>query len=177
MSRNKLNLIGKKSGRLTVIKYVGSQGRYGALWLCKCDCGRMKRVLAAKISSGVAKSCGCLEHPRGELNCHWKGGKYQSKAGYIILSDHNHPNAKHGHIAEHIKMMSEILGRPLFPGETVHHKNGIKNDNKSENLELRLKNHGPGQRINDLVPYWIEMLGRYAPEKLMEVENGPDNPQ
>ena len=53
----KFDLTGKRFGKLTVIKYEGCYGQ-GRAWLCKCDCGNEKVVLAKNLRRGV-KSCGC----------------------------------------------------------------------------------------------------------------------
>jgi hypothetical protein len=45
---------------------------------------------------------------------------------------------------EHQYVMAHKLGRPLLPGETVHHKDGNRANNAAENLELRQGNHGSG---------------------------------
>lgn len=87
----------------------------------------------------------------------------KSKQGYMIRCDREHPNTSAtGRIAQHTVVMAEHLGRPLRKGETVHHKNGIRHDNRIENLELWTKAHQPGQRVTDLIAWAHALLEEYA---------------
>ena len=62
--------------------------------------------------------------------------------------------------------MEEHLGRSLLPGETVHHINGIRDDNRIENLELWSTSHPYGQRVVDKIEWAIELLKSYQPDIL-----------
>lgn len=56
------DLTGKKFGRLTVLKKVGSNERKQVVWLCQCDCGSPPiEVTSASLKSGNTKSCGCIK--------------------------------------------------------------------------------------------------------------------
>lgn len=64
--------------------------------------------------------------------------------------------------------MARHLGRPLAPGEVVHHVDGDRTDNRSENLELWSTTQPKGRRIRDKVAFAVEILQRYRPELLSE---------
>lgn len=67
------------------------------------------------------------------------GKTYINYHGYRLIHIPTHPLANHrGNLYEHRYIMMEKLGRLLKPNELVHHRNGVKSDNRIENLEIIL---------------------------------------
>jgi hypothetical protein len=90
------------------------------------------------------------------------GGRTRHKAGYVMIWSPGHPRARTGqYVFEHILIMEQILGRHLLPEESVHHRNGVRDDNRPENLELWTRPQPAGIRVSDAIAWARQILARY----------------
>lgn len=87
---------------------------------------------------------------------HLPGDRYPGWGGYVLVAQEK-GRAK----LEHVLTMEEALGRSLYPGENVHHINGVKDDNTLGNLELWATSQPSGQRVEDILAWAHEMIKRY----------------
>lgn len=131
-------------------------------------CGEVHPVLLSRLKltvrngtyTGACKSCRATLR-RGEHHPNWKGGQYLDSAGYVRELCKDHPYAfRDGYVLQHRLVMEERLGRYLEPNETVHHKDGNRQNNDPDNLELWTGNHGNGVRAEDawMEPDWTQQI-------------------
>ena len=100
-----------------------------------------------------------LIHAENGRRARWRPDRYEDRDGYVLIM------TEQGRRAEHRVIMEAALGRPLRKGESVHHRNGVRNDNRPENLELWIGSIRYGQRATDITcpgcghAYWDELTG------------------
>jgi len=128
------------------------------------NCGKPFPMRAGGTGRFCSRQC-FYDSMRGEKAAHWRGGRHISGEGYVKAFAPGHPSAQShgGYVPEHRLVMETIIGRYLRPYEYVHHKNGDRQDNRPENLELWVKRQPKGQRIADLVQWANEILADYGP--------------
>ncbi len=124
-------------------KDIGKPKNDWYIWtICpSCGGGRWVIVYASRLSCYTGFCFPCLRKARGPANHNWKGGRHKGPYGSILIwlsfDDFFYPMAnKKGNVLEHRLVMAKALGRNLHLWEIVHHKNGIRDDNRLENLQL-----------------------------------------
>lgn len=99
-----------------------------------------------KDTTGFKSRIGKKLHQTGANNDSWKGGR-RVMSGYVAILNRKHPRARSnsGYVFEHVLVMEEYVGRYLIwqgrqhpDNEIVHHINGVRDDNRLENLVLML---------------------------------------
>lgn len=129
---------------------------------CECGCGEKTElakitVVARRHFKGypLPYRRGHSKTKKGSEHHLWKGGRWKHKSGYIYVSAPDHPNSnRDGYVLEHRLVAEQKVGRILdSQTEHVHHINGIRDDNRPENLEiLSPSEHAtahPGNRVYD----------------------------
>jgi hypothetical protein len=138
---------------------MGRRRPYTPIGFCK-ECGMTFRALTWNCTESdpyrqeyCSKACANrAREPKVKIDRH----------GYVYTYRPGSTKKQRTQVYAHRVVMEQKLGRQLTARETVHHKNGVRSDNRPENLELWSSRHGRGQRASDLEPdIWSGMIPAY----------------
>ena len=134
--------VGDIVSRRAIRKVKKGRGSGGKLiWRACIDCGKESWT---ELVNGEARRARCFpcshKNLSGDKNGNWKGGRV-NQGGYVKIllpsDDFFYPMANvNGYIYEHRLVVAKAWGRNLHSWEIVHHRNGIRDDNRMENLQL-----------------------------------------
>jgi hypothetical protein len=152
------------SGQPKWAKDIGGQWwelRRGRPWTrvvtSSCQaCGRDFLTRPSEPKAHCSRACGrtsqsaTMRAKRGGK----PGASHVGQDGYVWTYFPEHPAAtRNRHVKEHRLVMEAQLGRYLYPWEQVHHRNGIRTDNRPENLELWQRSQPAGTRVSEALPH------------------------
>jgi len=134
----------EQMAEIVTAKELGRPGSYKYIWHACIDCGKERLVQWTK---GKPRNLRCYTCSNaGKNNPKWRGGQFIGD-GYVRIYKPDHPAAVKNYVKRAILVLEEKLGRHLRDGYDSHHKNGIKDDDRPENLEE--KEHGKHTTIHN----------------------------
>ena len=156
--------------------------KFDAQKYCSKRCGyEQRKVESSERNKATCLSCGiifrkvrkastyCSNECKnfGAAHWNWRDGRQVTSDGYVRCW--TGPGRDAARPLEHRMVMESVLGRPLLGDETVHHLNGIRDDNRPENLQLWSSRHPSGQSIEDKIVWAVQLLELYQPDLLRRI--------
>ena len=140
------------------------------VWRCGCDCGGQIEATTRDLLYFKVISCGCKSLKEFKLESEACPADFEVLPTnglkpcreYVYVRVPRTVHTPKGVMLEHVYVMVKRLRRFLRDNESVHHKNGVKNDNRPENLELMISHHPTGQRVEEQKAWAMNFLRQNA---------------
>jgi len=137
----------------------------------------MDRLIDNGIQIRNRKEARSFDDQTGENSHNWKGGRRKNGDGYVLIYKPEHPRAiSDNYVYEHHLVWEKENGKLLPNGWVIHHINGIKNDNRIENLAAMPKSEH--SRILGIIKkriVYLEEENKKLKEKLKKYGKGDDS--
>lgn len=146
-----------KIGKIINGRRIGYKDNHKLIWIACIECGKERWV---QFRKGKPVNNRCKGYSKKGNKNNWTGGRYKNLNGYILVwIDSKNPFSKmksdRNYILEHRLIMAKHLGRCLESWEIIHHINGVKDDNRLENLFLMTQNKH-SELDSYLANLWLE---------------------
>lgn len=136
-----LDRTGFRYGRLVCIRQIGKESRGKYQWLCECDCGQSKIVIADNLSSNKSNSCGCLRREfLARKGNQW--GLYENRQEAMLKVQYSHLKRRHQKFRGHLISFSIFCELVLKPC----HYCGME---YSRTIEDRLNETTKGKKLSN----------------------------
>ena len=124
----------------TELKYIGKAKRQRYMFAL-FECPYCHKIIETRKTIGLKQICCKKCYKEYRQGKHFGSIKDKVKiSGYLYIYNPKHPKCtKKGYVAEHRLIAEKMISRYLTDDEVVHHINGIKTDNRKENLKVMTK--------------------------------------
>lgn len=146
-------------------RQVRIQQRDRDRYAAKLEAQQRRRVKGSPYGAVPCDVCGEPTYARNLCSLHYGRKQKTGDVGPVGYSVKYQDGVRKS-VAEHRFVIEQTVGRPLLSHENVHHINGVRDDNRLENLELWSSSQPSGQRVADKVAWAKELLALYEPDAL-----------
>ena len=152
----KINLIGQKFGKLTVIEQTSERKNKSIVWICKCDCGNIVSIDSYNLRNKITQSCGCITSSIGENNIK----EILNKNNIFFKSEYTQPSLNKKRFDFAIIKNKKIIRLIEFDGQQHYsEKKGIWNSKQSlQSIQKRDKQKNRWAKEHNIplvrIPYW-----------------------
>ena len=144
-------------------RWYRPSSRHSQCPACRKELQKVPCLSCGQLKQRRAEACRSCYSQAWDKNPNWKGGEITHSKGYLMVRMPFSAGTKTKYKFHHVLVMENHLGRELTKAENVHHINGVRDDNRIQNLELWIRPQPTGVRVEDAVAWAREVIALYDP--------------